>query len=109
MQTTQSPKAGERTLFTAGPWRAQESARGWQVNANGHEPGNSTLVAVIHETAVFASEPDHAKADARLIATAPRMAQFISNLYNAEGITRALNAGLIREMQDLLTEAGLTK
>lgn len=89
--------------FALGPWRIDAET----VN---HPPiiaardGKGRDIAVIH-----GDSKEERAATARLVAASPKMAMFIRELYDATDIQRTLNASIIRQMQDLLTEAGLTK
>lgn len=72
MQTTQSPKAGERTQHTPGPWKSREARNDtFIIEAPGSKSGLITQVATIYETSVMVDQPERREYDASLISAAP--------------------------------------
>lgn len=89
--------------YAPGPWRVDAETPNHAPIITA-EDGKGRDIAEIR-----GESKEERAATARLIATAPNMARFIWKLSGMTDIRRCLNSGLIREMQDLLTEAGLTK
>lgn len=107
MQQTQSPKAGKRTQIDSWQLSREQPAR----YADG---GTSRMIYTDTQrrylvAEIYGKSPAETDARARLAAAAPNMAKFIRELCDMTDIRRSLNAGIMRQMQDLLTEAGLTK
>lgn len=93
MQTTQSPKAGERTQLMLVDARRQKAACFRIVPS-----GTGTVIADVYQDDL-----------ARTFVAAPRMAELIRRIYDSPDTISKLEAGVVREMQDCLTEAGLIK
>lgn len=110
MQTTQSPKAGERTQHTPGPWEFRYYGDGCTIVSKHNAPGRNIRDALkgvsVSVNAIIADDQSNAheaSADARLIVAAPELLEAMKSViydlqYGTAGRWRGDGSKSIREM-----------